>query len=1156
MAVVKNVLGDSVTIITPWFEPATWPAVTNPNWNCPGTCTVTAPTGAVHEPPAAAGLNWKHTYTWTIDFQGAPQPDPGPPFRIYSQAGEPASEITPPNQATWPHVYDEAGNQLGSGAVVQPPIDVVGKTKQYVNWGLLIYSNRIDFVPNFNNGNEFQGTYEVQRKLVAKIDTNDTEDVTEIEAKLNLYRDNATGTVIGGTNAFGNTPTKGALDFAKTVLQDTAQGTAAGSPLVDDVGGRFDLQRDPKLECNRAYATILVTDGLSNNGNPEGCCATGSYSWGNWAEPCWTCSDCPLNPDNTCASYSGGPGCPDGGSSGYVCPNNYQDFAAGKAEEAWLASVLDANGLVHDLKTRTWVIGISKEVGPCELNYTAYRGRTDASSPSGDAGYDTAADPRLPEGNPGTYTGLTSAGCAGNPSHNPTITLPDGTVQEAPYAFFATTAAALEDAIKKIIQAFGTGDYSTSGPSMTSSMLVGTGVGFITSAAYPGWKGHLYAYDISRPIVCTRDADCPTARNGAGRCTITTGKCKAPDTFPLLWDAGLVTSAFELNGTAKTANNGLTRSIYTWNPANVGLSSDSLVPVTAANVTTINSICDNCWVNPSNPTDPTFAAKVADFAAGNDGNGNPRSWMLGAIMNSTAAVFGAPELWTHFPNHANFESIYSTRHEVVWVGASDGMLHCFDVKDGAELFALIPPDKLDLVAQLYVKYASNPTEFAMGEGGLPADHVYGVANSSRFTDIFDGTEYRTVLYISEGPGGTGLHAIDVTHPYAAGRTYADGSPSVADPNYGYGKPNSPPVMPLWSVTADGKAHTTLLPNLQRSWSVPALGGTTSGTNWELVLGNGYVNYDGTSGTADPQPHFLRLDPLTGAVCPSCDSQLTNLASATLGGPWLRNQAFAHSTLWSTSADFFHPDNDVNQGVQLDLHGQVWLLNRTSMGTTAWDAPASFPDPSGLIAGNPLYYTPSVAAYPTSSPLFDLYVFASGSFYEISDYINGANVGIPGASPPNFIPAIYLIAQPVGGAAATVKKIDIHTITFGSGGSQHLGHKTQVTASSILFVPEPGATGPAIALFLLYDPEASACAGSAYLLTVTFDPNTLGTVEPTVEVTYVGTGAASGFMPGPSELLTAQSSVGAGGQAYIGHGNVSIPPPGTGGTQISWWRELQ
>jgi hypothetical protein len=1145
MAVVKNVLGDSVTIITPWEAPPVWPAFDNPNWSCAPAC-VTGPVVQHVAPtaiPPAAGGYWKHTYTWTITY-GSAREDPGPPFSIYNRPDTTAGHLVDvSNQATWPDVYDATGVQIGGGAVTQTPIDIIGKTAQYVNWGLLIYSTQLDFVADFNRGDEPAGLFDKQRWLVAKLDTTDSQDVTAIEAALQLYRHTDQGSLAqpggldGGTNSFRSTPSMAALDFAKTLLQATAEGTPDNEPIVDDLGNSFDLQRDPQLECNRSYATILVTDGTSNIGNPGGCGSAAGVTWGNWAEPCWDCTACaPL-------SFDGGPGCPDGGPSGYTCPDNYTDFVAGSAEEMFLAQVLDANGELRPLQARTWVIGISQEVGPCELNYTAYRGRTDASSPNADAGFDTAADPYLPEGNPGLYDDPNAGGnCS---THTP----PHGD-----YAFFARSAGALEDAIKKIINAFGTGDYSTSGPSTTSSMLIGSNVGFITSASYPGWRGHLYAYDISRPIICARDADCPTVRNGAGRCNVSTGECKPPDAYPLLWDAGEVLSAFRADGSAKTANNGLARTIYTWDPAAVGPDSDSLIPVTSANVGVINAICNNCWVNPSNPGDATFGAKVVDFALGNDGNGNPRPWMLGAVMNSTAAVVAAPEQWTQFPGHDNFQNTYKDRHEVVWAGASDGMLHCFDVKDGAELFALIPPDKLDMIAQLYVKYTTNRTDFAMGQGGLPADHKYGVANSPRFGDVFDGTEYRTVLYITEGPGGTGLHAIDITHPYAGGRTYADGGASVEDQGYGYGKPDDPPVMPLWSVTADGKAHTAILPNYQNSWSIPALAGTTGGNNWELVLGNGYVKYDGTAATATPLPHFLRLDPMTGAV--RSDSQLTNIASATLGGPWLRNEAFADSTIWSTSAQVYRPDNDVNQAVQLDLHGQVWLLDRTSMGTTTWNAPAALADPSSLIAGNPLYYCPSVAAYPASSPLYDLYVFASGSFYEISDYVNGASVGIPGGSPPNFIPALYVVSQPVGGGAAAIFKKDIHTITFGPGNSQRLGHKTQVTASSIVFVPQPGATGSVIALFLLYDPEASACVGNAYLLKMSFDPATLGVVDPTIEVTFAGTGAASGYTMGGNNPLLSQSMVGAGGQAHFATAPVPIQGAGGGGGQIAWWRELQ
>ena len=1170
MAVVKNVLGDSVTIITPWQAPTVWPAFDNPNWSCAPACVsaVLANHVAPMAAPPAAGGYWKHTYTWTITFP-EPRHDPGPPFDLYDQpGGEPGHRVDLPDQATWPNVYDVNGNQVGSDAVTQAPLDIIGKTAQYVNWGLLIYSTELDFVADFSRNNcevtencePGNGDFQVQRKLVAKIDTSDSQNVTAIEAALKLYRHTEPeslaqpGTLDGGTNAFRSTPSMAAMDFAKELLQYTAQGTPQGSPLNDDfctvlgncVDGvsSFDLPRDPKLECGRSYAAILVTDGTSNVGNPEGCCPQGGNTWGNWAEPCWPCGGCPTvevlpevpgDPVTLrCTSYNGGQGCPDGGPSGSTCPDDWEDFVAQKTEDAFLAQILDANGDLQPLHARTWVIGISKEVGPCELNYTAYRGRTDANSPNGDAGFDFTKDPYLLEYDVAKHG---TAGTNGAYDAPP----PDCTSHTPPhgdYAFFATTAAALEEAIKKIINAFGTGDYSTSGPTVGISTTFGSYVGFITTGSYPGWEGHMYAYDLSRPIVCRTDNDCPTTANGINRCNAVTGECKPPDSYPLLWDVGEVLRA---------GNGGLTRTIYTWDPRGMGAGTDSLVQITAANAATINGICNNCG----------FDANVVDFVMGNDGSGNPRSWKLGAIMNSTAALIGAPEAWKQFAGHDTFEGEYSTRHTVAWVGSSDGMLHAIDLLDGAELFALVPPDKLDLQKTLYDKYISNPVDFPLGEAGLPGDHIFGVASSPRFGDVFDGTQYRTVLYITEGPGGTGLHALDVTHPYAD-RTvgvviYA------ADPNYGYGGgATGPPVRPLWSKTSDGKANTTAMADLADTWSIPALAGTSAGTNWELVMGNGYVKYDGTVATADPFPRYLRLDPLDGTV--RGNDQLTHLTSAQpLGGPWVRAQTFAHSTIWSTSAVVFRPDNDVNQGVQLDLQGRVWLLPRHDMASTNWDSPVALNDPSGLISGSPLYYSAAVASYPTDSPRFDVYSFSSGSFYEISNYINGPNVGIPSTPPadPNFIPAFYIAVRSVAGGNPTIYKKDIHTITFGPGDSKQFGHKTQATATSTIFVPKPGAGGDTIALYLLYDPEANACVGNAYLVRLAFNPETIATVDPVITVDEAGTGAASGFALAGQLPVVAKSFVGSGGKAYFYRvKNLTIAGAGGTGGQIAWWMELQ
>jgi hypothetical protein len=1143
MAVVKNVLGDSVDIITPWEEPlnGAWPTF-SAAWQAG---TVTGPVIA-HVAPTAVGQDWQHTYTWTVTY-AFPRTDPGAPFDIYTTPDGDAASILPGGgQATWPDVYDSTGARIGSGGAAQAHLDVIGNSKDVVNWGLMIFSTELDYVPDYGSPDESSGSFEKQVRLLAPINTSDTGDVTTLEAAMRLSS-------AGGVLAYGSTPTKRAIDFAKTVLQATAQGTTADAPLTDDLETEFDLPRDPKLECDRAYGSILVTDGLSNIGNPGGCTGSAFAAiGGNWEEPCWTCAaNCPLSLDGTVpVSFNAGQGCPDGGPSGHVCPDDYTEYVAGSAEDAWLAQVLDANGNTRDLHARTWTIGISTEVGPCELNYTAYRGRTDASAPKGDAGYATAADPRLPEGTPGAYVGLTSADCGSNPpTHNPYVLQSDGSIKEVPYAFFATTAKALKDAFAKIITASGTGDYSTSGPSIATSTTLGVNTGFITTAAFPGWQGHMYAFDLTQPIVCTSDIDCPTTTNGAGRCNVTTGECKAPDTYKMLWDAGEVLSAFTANGVAKTENDGFTRQIYTWNPATEGPGTDSLIAVTAGNAGTLNTLCGSCGIN----------AQVIDFMRGNDGTGNPRPWMLGAIMNSTAAVvFGAPEEWKQFPGHNTFEAAYATRHGIAWVGSSDGMLHAFDLKDGSELLALIPPDMLAHQKDLYDRYASGPTDYPMGEAALPSEHEYGVANSARFGDVYDpvlGT-YRTMLYIVEGPGGTGIHAIDVTHPYE-GRSYPDATAGAPDPNFGYGLLANPPVMPLWSKTQNGAAGTTALAALENTWSIPALAGTSAGNNWELVMGNGYTPYDAADLTsADPFPRFLRFNALDGAV--RGNDQLTHLGSdQTLGGPWVRNQSFADSTLWSTAAKVFYPDNDVNQGVQLDLQGRVWLIDRTDMVGTNWNAPVTLSDPSALISGQPLYYSAAVATYPADNPLYDVYAFSSGSFYEVSGYINSDNTGIEDATPPNFIPSLYIVSRPVTGGVPTIYKKDIHTITFGDDNSQQFGHKTQVTAYPTIFVPKPGSSGNVIALFLVYDPDANLCVGNAYLVRLSFNPETLGTVDPTIKVDEAGTGAASGFALAGQIPLVAKSFVGADGHAYFYKvKNLVIAGAGGTGGQIAWWLELQ
>ncbi|MFN3413535.1 MAG: PilC/PilY family type IV pilus protein, partial [Thermoanaerobaculum sp.] len=584
-----------------------------------------------------------------------------------------------------------------------PPQDLVGGTADKVNWGLVVYSG------NYANCS--------RAELVARIDTADTGDVTSIENAMRLQN-------VGGLPATGGTPTRGALEFAKTVIQAVKNGGTVQDYSSAFGGNSFSFPPDPKRTCGRSYSVLLVTDGQSNVCNVN---VNSSYCWQDPAT-------------NRCD-----------GTSGYRCPNNLISFPAGKSRELW-----------QTMGVRTFAVGVSESIGPCELNHVAFEGKTDASSPNGDAGFNSAADPRL-----ATYSL--------NDSQLPSSSNP-------PYAFFTSNAQEFRNAISQILAALGTGDYVTSAPAVSGMAGVASGIGLLASVDYPQFKGHLYAYDVSRAVT----------------------------PFPLLWDAGQVLVTGMRMGSVLSPpvpNNGLPRSVYTWKPNGALLK----LEVTTSVANQLNTICGNCGIT----------TQVIDFILGNNGSGTARAWKLGASVNSTPAVISRPVEWKQATNRATerkaFEEAYQSRHPLVWVGGSDGLLHAFDLVDGAEVLAILPPTMIARQVGLYQRYISNPVKFPTGQPMLPQDHVYGVANSVRFADIYIPNKgFRTALFVTEGPGGTGIHALDVTHPYP-GRTNVslpDGSTQDFAPDPGYTP--AEPFTVLWSYTKTGEYGTQALAALRQT----------------------------------------------------------------------------------------------------------------------------------------------------------------------------------------------------------------------------------------------------------------------------------------------------------------------------------------------------
>ena len=148
---------------------------------------------------------------------------------------------------------------------------------------------------------------------------------------------------------------------------------------------------------------------------------------------------------------------------------------------------------------------------------------------------------------------------------------------------------------------------------------------------------------------------------------------------------------------------------------------------------------------------------------------------LGDIYHSEMVVVGKPSAETAFTssnqesyyrsikNYGSFAQVNSTRKEVIYVGANDGMLHAFDAKTGKELWGFVPPfvaTSLSTVVNVNLNKSSG--------GGSNA--IYGVDGSVTAHDMYFksplGTTkaWHTILMVPYGRGGNGFSVLDITKP--------------------------------------------------------------------------------------------------------------------------------------------------------------------------------------------------------------------------------------------------------------------------------------------------------------------------------------------------------------------------------------------------------
>ena len=115
------------------------------------------------------------------------------------------------------------------------------------------------------------------------------------------------------------------------------------------------------------------------------------------------------------------------------------------------------------------------------------------------------------------------------------------------------------------------------------------------------------------------------------------------------------------------------------------------------------------------------------------------SWPLGSLLHSQPLV-------VHYDDNNDGQE----DHSMIYVGANDGMLHCFDDNDGAEKWGFIPRDLLDDLAPLEA-----PSSLLYYVDGTPVLYTYDHDNNAT-------TQDKKIVICGERRGGYHYTALDVS----------------------------------------------------------------------------------------------------------------------------------------------------------------------------------------------------------------------------------------------------------------------------------------------------------------------------------------------------------------------------------------------------------
>ena len=307
-------------------------------------------------------------------------------------------------------------------------------------------------------------------------------------------------------------------------------------------------------------------------------------------------------------------------------------------------------------------------------------------------------------------------------------------------------------------------------------------------------------------------------------------------------------------------------------------------------------------------------------------------WKLGDIVDSSPIAVGKPAAFYDFLSYPSFRSSNVGRTEVLYVGANDGMLHCFNTSDGSEAWAYVPKNQLGKLNDL-----TSPSYC----------HEYFVNMTPAVYDINIGGTWKTVLIGGQERGGSGLFALDVTDPSSAG------------------------MKVLWDVD---------LPQLKGSWNKPALVRDKKRNGFVLCATTGLDSLSG-------QAALLVLDPANGAI-------LSTFNLGTAVTPNMATTPTALDKNFDGFDDLLYVGDLAGRVWRVDLAADPWTVSQLFSNTQPIQAPPLLSmDEQGRVLvyfGTGRYLTKADLFTTSSQTIYGLIDTYSGSALTRASLVNQTN----------------------------------------------------------------------------------------------------------------------------------------------------------------------